>query len=70
MLKIGRYIFVRQVPGIGREGISVILRNRTSLNFESHRVGYILSSSRCCSGSSGWEYLLSSGRMAIEVQVE
>ena len=24
---------------------------RTSLVFESHRVGYVLSSSRCCSGS-------------------
>ena len=46
------------------------LAYRTSLIFESHRAGYILSSSRCCSGSSGWEYLLSSGQVVIDVQVE
>ena len=43
---------------------------RTSLIFESHRVGYTLSSRRCCSRSSGWEYLLSSGQVVIDVQVE
>ena len=46
------------------------LAYRTSLIFESHRGGYILSSSCCCSGSSGWEYILSSGQMVIEDQVE
>ena len=43
---------------------------RTSLVFESHRVGYVLSSSGCCSGSSGSEYLISSGQVVIKVQVE
>ena len=43
---------------------------RTSLIFESSRVGYIISSSRCCSGSSGWKYLLSSRQVVIEIQVE
>ena len=43
---------------------------RTGLTFEYHRVEYILSSSRCCSGTSGREYIISSGQVVIEVQVE
>ena len=56
VLKIGHYIFLRQVPGIGRERISVILRiarvSSSSLTWlgifflqvvvvQAHRVGSI-----------------------------
>ena len=61
---------LRHVPGIGREGISVIFGYRTGLISDYHRVGFILSSIRCCSGSTGWESLPSSGQVVFQVQVE
>ena len=59
VLKAGWYLFLRQVPGIGREGISVILRiarvsssSRLSILYlqvgvvQGHRVGNIFHLSR------------------------